>query len=472
MFEKTVYISRRMILKRRVGNGIILLLGNDECSINFQDNCYPFRQDSCFLYYFGLQKPGLFGVMDIDDDTETIYGEDQTLDDIVFTGCLPALKDLADSAGIHSVSSISALSRSLERALSRGRTIHYLPAYRPEHEKKLHALLNIPCEQLPEKASVILIKAIVEQRSVKTNAEVEEIERAVNITADMQLMAMNKAASGMTESQLAASLTEIALSYGGTTSFPPIVTVQGQVLHNFFRGNKLSKNKIVLCDCGAETAMNYSGDLTRSFPVENQFSSKQREIYEIVLNAYRAAVDLLKPDILFYDVHCLASEKIAEGLKQVGLMKGDAAEAVRAGAVTLFFPCGLGHFMGMDVHDMENLGEEYAGYTETMKKSREFGFKSLRLGRSLEAGFVLTVEPGIYFIPELIDLRKSQRKYLDFINYDKLEGYTGFGGIRIEDDYVITKSGSRRLGKYLPTTVQEIENIRQMRFARTLTHSL
>jgi Xaa-Pro aminopeptidase len=472
MFETAVYINRRAVLKQHVGAGVILFLGNDLCSINYRDNCYPFRQDSCFLYYFGLLRPGLFALIDIDQQEEVLYGQDQTLDELIFSGPAPDLKTLAERAGVSRAASDTALPAVLKKALDKRRQVHFLPPYRDEHEKKLRVLLQDAGNPSLPGPSVTLIQAIVKQRSVKTGAELQEIERAVNLTAAMQLRTMQTATAGQTEMELAAAIAEMALAGGGTTAFPSIVTTHGEILHNFSSNNKLRNGEMLLCDCGAEMENGYAGDLSRTFPVEKRFSTKQREIYEIVWQSYQHAVLQLSPGRSFYDIHLLASGKIAEGLKSLGLMKGDPAEAVRMGAVTLFFPCGLGHMMGLDVHDMENLGEEYVGYTETIKKSGEFGFKSLRLGRKLEPGFVLTVEPGIYFIPELIALRKSQKRYLDFINYEKLESYIGFGGIRIEDDYVITQDGYHRLGKPLPTTAREMEDAREACSEGTLIQSL
>jgi Xaa-Pro aminopeptidase len=271
---------------------------------------------------------------------------------------------------------------------------------------------------------------------------------------------MKGARDGMTEAQLAGGLQGIAIAAGGNLSFPTILTVNGQVLHNHYGQTVMKDGRIVICDSGAENALHYAGDMTRTFPVGRRFTAQQREMYDIVLGAQEAAIAALRPGVLYRDVHALAAEKLMEGLKQAGVAKGDPREAVAAGAHTLVFQCGLGHMMGLDVHDMEDLGEEYVGYTETMKKSREFGWKSLRLARALEPGFVVTIEPGLYFIPELMDQFRAEKRFLDFIDYDKLDTFRSFGGIRIEDDLLITDSGSRILGKPLVKKVEEVEALR------------
>jgi Xaa-Pro aminopeptidase len=459
MFHRDVYIQRRHQLKRQVG-GLILLSGNEESSMNYKDNWYPFRQDSSFLYFFGLDRPGLVGVIDVDKDTETIYGNEATVDDTVWTGVQESLQELAARTGVSGTKSLAALATDIKNARSRNQPIHFLPPYRPEHLLRLSSWLNIPPHVVKENASVPLIRAVVAQRSIKSPEEVAEIEKAVNISVDMQLAAAGFAAAGMTEAEVASQLYETAIRAGGKLAFPAILTVNGQILHNHYTDTVLRDGQMVLCDCGAETAMHYGGDLTRTFPVNRQFSNQQREIYHIVLHAYTAAIAMLKPGVLYKDVHLGACEKLVEGLQQVGLMKGNVQEAVAQGAHAQFFPCGLGHMMGLDTHDMENLGEEYVGYTEDLRKSTQFGLKSLRLGRALEAGFVLTVEPGLYFNPDLMDLWSAEKKFTEFINYSKLKAFRNFGGIRIEEDFLITPEGSRLLGKPLPKTVEGIESLR------------
>ena len=459
MFDKQVYIARRQRLKQQLGKGLLLFLGNEESSMNYKDNWYHFRQDSTFLYFFGLDKPGLAAVIDVEGDKDILFGRELTLDEIVWMGPQPSIADQAAKAGIMDVRPPADLARMLQ-TVAAGQAIHFLPPYRPENVHKLSEWLGIAPALARERASVDLIKAVVAQRSIKSAEEVEQIEEAVDITADMHLAAIKGAREGMTEAQLAGVLQGIAISRGGNLSFPTILTVNGQVLHNHYSSTVMHTGQMALCDAGAENAMHYAGDMTRTFPVGKQFTGIQKEMYDIVLSAQEAAVAALKPGVLFRDVHFLAAEKLVEGLKAVGVMKGDVKEAVAAGAHTMVFQCGLGHMMGLDVHDMEDLGEPYVGYTDEMKKSTEFGLKSLRLGRALAPGFVVTIEPGLYFIPELMDLRKSEKKYFEFINYDKLEAFRSFGGIRIEEDLLITDTGSRLLGKPLAKRAEEIEALR------------
>ena len=460
MFDKSVYQSRRKKLREQVGKGLILLLGNEESSMNYKDNLYHFRQDSSFLYFFGLDRPGLVGMIDIDNDKEYIYGKDLTLDEIVWTGPQPSLAEQAAPVGITDTRPAASVASELVAARSTGRTVHFLPPYRPENILKISAWLGMPPIACKEHASIPLVRAVVAQRSIKSPEEIVQIEGAVDITAAMHLAAIKGARDGMTEAQLAGVLHGIAISSGGNLAFPTILTVNGQVLHNHYSNTVMREGQIAICDSGAENGMHYAGDMTRTFPVGKRFSPLQKEMYNIVLSAQEAAVAALKPGVLFRDVHFLACRKLVEGLKAAGVMKGDPDDAVVAGAHTVIFQCGLGHMMGLDVHDMEDLGEEYVGYTETLKKSKEFGWKSLRLARALEPGFVVTIEPGLYFIPELMDRWSAEGKYTDFINYDKLKTFRHFGGIRIEEDLVITDSGSRLLGKPLAKTAEEIESLR------------
>jgi len=449
MFEKEMYINRRKRLKEQLGSGLILFLGNEESSMNYTDNCYPFRQDSNFLYFFGLDRPGLAAIIDIDNSNEILFGNAIDVEDIIWTGPMQSLHDQAEMVGVSKVLPAVSIAEKLSKVLFEKRKIHFLPPYRVDNMHKLNKWLNIPFDLLKTSSSTELIKAIVVQRSIKNSEEIKEIEKGVNITVDMQLEAARLAQEGISETKIAGIIHGIALSAGGNLAFPTILTVNGQILHNHSRGNILQNGQMLLCDCGAETLMHYGGDLTRTTPVDEQFSTRQKEIYDIVLNAHEAAIDSLHPGIFFKDVHLLACEKIAEGLKSIGLMKGDTKEAVSQGAHAMFFQCGLGHMLGLDTHDMEDLGEEYVGYTDELKKSTQFGLKSLRLGRKLEASFVVTIEPGIYFIPELIDLWKSKHKFSEFINYEKLETYKDFSGIRIEEDLLITDNGSCILGKSL-----------------------
>lgn len=457
MFAKETYINRRNSLKKSLGTGLLLFLGNEECGMNYEDNTYSFRQDSSFLYFFGLSYSGLAAVIDIDEDKEIIFGDELTIDHIVWMGTQPTLKEKAHSVGISETQPGIALKHYLDKAAGKGQTIHYLPAYRAEHRLKLQHLLNI----LPgnEQPSIPFIRSIVNQRNYKSPEEIEEIERACNVTADMHIAAMKVLRTGMRECEVASALEAVAQANFCSLSFPTIATIHGQTLHNHYHGHTINPGDMLLVDAGAETEMGYAGDMSSTICAGKHFSTCQKEIYDIQLAAHYAAVDALKPGVAFETIYDLACRTICEGLKGLGIMKGDPAEAVAAGAHALFFPCGLGHMMGLDVHDMENLGEVWVGYNG-QPKSTQFGRKSLRLARPLEPGFVLTIEPGIYFIPELIDYWKAEKRFTDFVNYEKLESYREFTGLRNEEDYLITETGACRLGKKKPMTTDEVEALR------------
>ncbi len=459
MFEKSVYVERRKKLIEQLHSGVILLLGNDESPMNYTDNPFHFRQDSTFLYYFGLDYPGLSAVIDVDAGKEIIFGNELTIDDIVWMGNQPTLKDRCLLVGVDQTAPTNMLNDVLRQEKNKNRNIHYLPPYRPDNSVKLFNLLDIHPSKVNEAVSIELIKAVVEQRAVKSQEEIDEIDKAVSISADMHITAMILAKPGVTELKITAAVQEVAIAAGGQLAFPIIATVNGETLHNHYHGNTLRSGDMFLLDAGAETAMHYAGDLSSTVPVDPTFTERQKSIYNVALSAHQAAVAMLKPGIKFKDVHLTTCRTIGEGLKELGLMKGDINNAVTEGAHALFFPCGTGHMMGLDVHDMEDLGEVYVGY-EGQPKSTLFGLKSLRLARELKPGFVLTVEPGIYFIPQLIDMWKSEKKFADFINYDEVEKYRDFGGLRNEEDYLITDKGIRLLGKYIPTSVDEVENIK------------
>ncbi|GGZ41500.1 Xaa-Pro aminopeptidase [Echinicola pacifica] len=454
MFDIEIYKARRAKLRATVGSGKILLLGNDEASINFAHNWYPYRQDSTFLYYFGLSIPGLIGVLDCDGDQDYLFGNDYQIDDIVWTGPQPTLRELGEKVGVESTFPLAKVSAQLNAK------VHILPPYRGEHTLKLREILSKSVEEVSSMASIPLIKAIAAQRNIKAPEELVEMNKAVTTTSAIHLAVMKAARPGMKEYELVAVARRIAAENNVSLSFPPIATINGQTLHNHYYGNTIEAGDIVLFDCGAESPEFYAGDMTRTFPVSATFDSRQRELYEIVFRAHRAAVDSLHAGVKFIDVHLIAAKTLVSGLKEVGLMKGDAEEAVNAGAHTMFFQCGLGHMMGLDVHDMENLGEQYVGYTPELQKSTVFGLKSLRLGKELEENNVITVEPGIYIIPELIDLNKADGKFKDFINYDKLETYRDFGGIRVEEDFVINADGSTLLGNSVAIAPEEVEKVR------------
>lgn len=457
MFSKDTYISRREMLKKKVGKGLLLFLGNDESGANYEDNTYPYRQDSSFLYYFGLPYAGLNAIIDIDNDREIIFGDELSIDHIVWMGTQPTIHEKALSVGIKETLPYDDIKLYLNNAKVLGQTIHYLPSYRPEHKLKLWEYLSIKPGE--EKPSVDMIRAIVDMRNHKTAEEIEEIERACNVTADMHIEAMKVLRPGMHEYEVVAALEAVATRNGCSLSFPTIATINGQTLHNHAHHNIVKPGDMLLVDAGAETPMGYAGDMSSTICADKTFSPRQKTIYDIQVASHLAAVEALKPGVPFREVYELSAEVICQGLKDLGIMKGDPKEAVAAGAHAMFFPCGLGHMMGLDVHDMENLGEVWVGY-DGQPKSTQFGRKSLRLARPLEPGFVLTIEPGVYFIPELIDYWGAEKRFAEFIDYNELNKWRDFGGIRNEEDYLITETGARRLGKKIPLTTEEVEAIR------------
>ncbi len=457
MFSKDTYIARRAKLKRTIGSGLLLFLGNDESGMNYADNTYDFRQDSTFLYFFGLPYAGLSAIIDIDDDKEIIFGDELTIDDIVWMGAQPTLKEKSEMAGISEVRPSKEIENYLKAAAMKHRQIHYLPTYRAEHQVKLLQWLGITPGM--EQPSVPFIYGVVNQRNYKTAEEIAEIEKACMVTADMHLTAMRTVRPGIRESEVAAAVAEVAYANNYRLSFPVIATINGQTLHNHDHSHMIKSGDMLLLDAGAETEMGYAGDMSSTIPSDDKFTSRQKDIYDIQVAAHEAAVAALRPGVPFVDVYELSCRVIMEGLKEFGFVKGDPLEAVKAGAHAMFMPTGLGHMMGLDVHDMENLGEVYVGYNGK-PKSTQFGRKSLRLGRELEPGFVLTIEPGIYFIPELMDLWRREGKFTEFINYEKLFTYKDFGGIRNEENYLITNDGARILGKKIPLHTEEVEAVR------------
>ena len=465
MFSATTYIERRERLRSKIGSGLVLFLGNIESPMNYADNAYPFRQDSSFLYFFGLDFPGLAALIDLDEGRVSLFGDEASIDDIVWTGPQESLADKAARAGIGLTLPLSRLAGEIAvaregRAGRARRTIHFLPPYRAENLLRLHRLLGLPLDGIRDTASKELIKAVVALRAIKSAEEVDEIEKAADVSVDMHVAAITGARPGMIEGELAAEVHRVALASGGDLSFPIILSRDGQTLHNHRHDNRLAEGDIVLCDFAAETSLHYAADLSSSFPVAAAFTERQREIYSVSLRAHEAAIAKLAPGLPFIDAHRAACRAIAAGLGQLGLMKGDPDDAVAAGAHALFFPCGTGHMMGLDAHDMEDLGEDYVGY-DGAARSQEFGLKSLRLVRPLEAGFVVTVEPGIYFIPELIDRWRAEGRFRDFIAWDRVEAYRGFGGMRNEEDFLITSTGARRLGKPKPLSIAEVEALRR-----------
>ena len=449
MFSKETYVSRRAELKKLVKSGIIILFGNNNSPCNFPANgYYPFRQDSSFLYYFGLQRDGLVGVIDVDNDIETLVGDDIDIDDIVWYGSVESVHDMAESTGVSCTAPMRSLKTICNDAMRQKRTIHFLPPYRHDIKLQIFDLLGIHPNQQKESASMALIKAVVKQRSTKEAQEIEELERAAVIGYKMHTTAMRLTRPGVTEKFVGGQVDGIANSYGAMVSFPTIYTQHGEIMHGNPSMNVLEAGRLALCDAGAETMDNYCSDNTRTMPVSGKFTQRQMEIYSIVEACHDYTLKVAKPGVKYFDVHLAVCKLMTDRLKELGLMKGDTEEAVAAGAHAMFLPHGLGHMMGMDVHDMESLDQRYVGFDEeTQPRLDQFGTNCLRMGRRLEEGFVVTDEPGIYFIPALIDDWKASGHCKEFINFDLLETYKDFGGIRIEDDVLITKDGCRFIGK-------------------------
>jgi Xaa-Pro aminopeptidase len=459
MFLPQVYCQRRDQLCEKVGSGLILLPGNKDASMNYPENMYPFRQNSHFLYFVGMDQPELFVVIDADERTTILFGNELTMDDIIWTGPMESLSDQAQKSGIVDTRPTSTLKDFLKKAKGLNRPIHFLPQYRAFNMLQLEDLTGIAALQLREKASEVLIHAVVALRSVKSADEILEIEKAAAVGYDMHVTALKMALPGETEKRIAGFIEGMALSRGRGLAFPTILTQRGEVLHGHSHTGILEEGRFMICDAGAESDEYYACDFTRTTTVGGRFTNQQRALYQIVLDANNKAFELIKPGVLYKDVHLASGKVLAEGLKAIGIMKGDTDAAVAAGAHALFMPHGLGHMMGLDVHDMEDLGENYVGYDEEISRSSQFGLRSLRLGRRLRPGFVLTVEPGLYFMRELILKWESEKILPEFINYTMAKKFIGTGGIRLEDDAIVTETACRMPGKRLPITPEEIEGL-------------
>ena len=459
LFCQQTYIKRRETLRKRIGSGLILLMGNNDSPMNYPSNVYKFRQDSCFLYYFGQHREGLVGVIDADEGKEYLIGNDIDIEDIVWFGQVDSVADLAAQCGVAHSAPMSQLAQLVEKAKGQGRKIHFLPPYRHDIQIQLMDLLGIHPSQQRQQASVELIKAVVDQRAVKTEEEIAEIEKACAIGYEMHTTAMRLCQPGVTEQYIAGVISGIASSKGCITSFPSILSMHGEIMHGYPSPRPLEAGRLMLCDAGAETNENYCSDNTRTTPISGTFTQRQRDIYNIVVECHDYALSIAAPGVKWWDVHFGVARLMTERLKELGLMKGDTDEAVRNGAHAMFMPHGLGHMMGMDVHDMEGLGQTYVGFDEEVQPNLEqFGTNCLRCGRRLQEGWVMTDEPGIYFIPALIDEWRAKGINKDFLNFDLLETYKDFGGIRLEDDILITKEGCRFLGdKLIPYHTKDVE---------------
>ena len=459
VMDSAVFVERRACLAERMGDGLILLPGNELSSMNYAENHYGFRQDGSFRYYFGLNLPGLAGILDANSGEATLFGHEPTLDDVVWTGPQPSFQDLAASVGVTRTASPVSIDSHLRDAVSAGRSIHFLPQYRPENRLSLESLLDIPAANVDERTSRDLMEAVIAQRIVKSEAEIAEMERAIEVSRDMHLLAMRTIRPGLCEREVAGRVQGEALAAGGDIAFPIIFSVRGEVLHNHSWVNRMEAGDLVVHDSGAVTDSGYCSDVTRTIPVSGRFDARQRAVYEAVLGAQLAAIEAMKPGIPFLDVHLVAAREIASALTDIGLMKGNPADAVENGAHALFMPHGLGHMIGMDVHDGEAIDENLVGYGDGFERSEQFGLSSLRLARPLAPGWVVTVEPGAYFIPELIGRWRAAGTCVEFIDYDKLESWEGLGGVRIEDDVLVTDAGQRVLGPPIPKHPDDVESV-------------
>lgn len=457
MFSSETYKNRRTELVKDLTNkGLVLLAGNNELPMNYKGNTYRFRQDSNFLYFIGIDLPGLYVTIDTTNGETTLFGDDITVEDAVWTGALPKLTEWAERSGFSKVKPLNALSEVLKKASK----IHYLPPYPAERKRFLSEVLNRPVSAIEQEYSLDLIKAVVKQRSIKSDKEIAQIEDTMNnVTSKYHIEAMKMALPGEYEYRIAGQIESTMLKHNCTPAFNIICSVRGEILHNVSYSNQLKDNQLLLVDSGAENQMHYATDITRTTPVGGKFSQQQKEIYNLVLAASEQSIATIKPGIPYKEIHLNAAKIMTRGLIELGLMQGNADEIVEAGAHALFFPHGLGHMMGLDVHDMEDLGENNVGYDESIKRSELFGTAYLRLARKLQPGFVLTVEPGLYFIPVLIDKWKSEKKFNEFINYQNINKYIGLGGIRIEDNVVVTGNACKVLGKPIPKSIKEIESL-------------
>ncbi|WP_294589884.1 aminopeptidase P family protein [uncultured Phocaeicola sp.] len=460
MFDSLIYQKRRQALREKIQSGIILFLGNNEAPANYPDNTYKYRQDSSFIYFFGQSHPGYAGIIDVDNGEEYFFGDDVDMDDIIWMGPQPSVKELAAQVGVEKSFPIDKLKDFVGKVISQRRKIHFLPPYRHDTMMQLEDLTGIRASMTRSHASVELIKAVVSLRSAKEPCEIAEIDKACNVGYEMHTAAMRLCKPGVSEQYIAGILEGIAASYGRMVSFATILSQNGETLHNHDHSQLLQEGRMMLTDAGAELMSYYCSDHTRTIPVGGKFTSRQRDVYNIVLACHDKALELARPGITYKSVHLEVCKVLAQGLKDLNLMKGNVDEAVAAGAHALFLPHGLGHMMGLDVHDMENLGQNYVGFDDEVQPSSQFGLSALRMGRRLQEGFVITDEPGCYFIPALIDKWRAEKLHTDFLNFDEIEKFKDFGGIRLEDDILITPEGSRFTGeKHIPITIEEVENI-------------
>jgi Xaa-Pro aminopeptidase len=461
MFPAATYRQRRDALLARLreagARGLVLLPGHVDSPMNYRDNAYEFRQDSSFLYFCGLQQPELALLLDIDDGSATLHGDDIGIDHLVWTGPLPSIAERAAQSEIARTASSSQLAATLAAARAAGRPVHFLRPYRAETRLALAAWLGLADAQIDEAASRTLALAVIALRAVKSTAEISEIENALHVTRDMHHLAMRLSRPGVVEQEIVGAMEGLALAHGRRLAYPAIFTSRGEILHNHDHSVKLKGGELIVNDSGANSPIGYASDITRTIPVGGRFTGLQAELYDLVLDAQTQAIAAVAPGVPYRDIHELACRVMVEGMKSLGFMRGDAAEAVQAGAHAIFFQCGTGHMMGLDVHDMEGLGEDDVGYGEGFARSTLFGHKSLRLARPLQAGFVVTIEPGVYINRWLTERWRTEGRHAAFIDYAMFDKHADFGGIRIEDDILVTADGRRELGPPIARTRAEVE---------------
>ena len=460
MFSKVVYIRRRQTLlakmKEAGQSGLILFVGNAEAPAQYKDNCYKWRQDSSWLYFMGLDEPLMAAILDIDSGSETLFADDVEIDDIIWMGPQPSVRSKADAVGIAHTAPYGALGQAIALARKSARKIHFLPPSRYYNTLKLMELLG--CQQTGKEASEALVKAVISMRLIKEDIEIEAIDAACALGYEMHSVARDSIAIGLVEQEIVGKMEGVALAQGWGVSFPTILTQHGETLHNHGHAAVIEPGRLMVIDAGVESNEHYASDFTRTYPTSGKFTARQREIYQLVYDCNELAFSLTRPGITYREVHLATARKMLEGLQALGIVKGDLDEMVAEGIAGLFQPHGLGHNMGLDVHDMEDLGENLVGYDPDQTRATQLGLRSLRMARRLVPGHVITDEPGIYFIPALIEKFKKEGLGKDFVNYAKLESYYDFGGIRIEDDVLVTADGARRLGpRRLPASPDEVE---------------
>ena len=458
MFTADIYSARRAELRRRIGKGIILLPGNVESPFNYPNNTFHFRQDSTFMYFFGHSVPALAGVIDVESGEETLYGDDFTVEDIIWMGPQPTIRNFADEVGVAQSRPMAKLQEDVRRAISLGREVHYLPPYRGETILMMSDLLGIQPSMLHARKSWDLLFAVAQMRECKGEEEIAALEEAFEIGYQMHTAAMRNTRVGRTEHEVAGIVDGMALRYGTGVSFTTILSQHGEVLHNHDHSGTMTDGRLLLCDAGGEHLNGYVSDHTRTFPVNGKFTQKQKDIYNIVLAAHDAAAAALRPDMMYTEYSDAAFRTLIEGLKALDLVRGSVDDAIAAGAAYLFMPHGLGHGIGLDVHDCENIGERSFSFAEVEERAKQSACCITRQWWRLQPGTVLSNEPGIYFVPDLIDKYKAEGKCQGIVNYDKLEEYRDFGGIRLEDDMIVTATGSMQIGsKQIPITVEDVE---------------